>query len=121
MAGLSPCPPGYLQAFLESQSIYLITKGREKFIHKELGNLLDHGWIADFSREFQKCKLSAGSNYSDDFLGGKLELRFYLLLEFLIPRQIISQVNLGLLVSGLASESDLDLLAEKFNWNCQSA
>jgi 7-keto-8-aminopelargonate synthetase-like enzyme len=104
--GASPCPPGYLQAFLESQDIYLIQKEKLSTNCKIFNHL-----IADFKGISGNAAFPV-FNYSDDSWVEKLELNGFITSSFPYPTANDPQVN-RIIISGFHLKADLDLLAEK--------
>ena len=104
--GASPCPPGYLQAFLESQHLYLQQKEKLSinlsYFQKQIAHL-------------QKVKGSSDYpvfNYSEDTWVEKLEQDGIITSSFPYPTATDPRVN-RIVISGFHWKEDLDLLAEK--------
>jgi 7-keto-8-aminopelargonate synthetase-like enzyme len=104
--GASPCPPGYLQAFLESQSIYEAQK-------EKLSTNLSY-----FQKKISHLPELKGSseypvfNYSEDTWVEKLEQSGIITSSFPYPTANDPRVN-RIVISGFHWKEDLDLLAEK--------
>lgn len=104
--GASPCPPGYLQAFLESQEIY---KDQKKKLSTNQAN---------FYRRIADLKSVTGNpefpvfNYSDDTWVEKLEQSGFITSSFPYPTANDPKVN-RIVISGFHLEEDLELLTEK--------
>jgi 7-keto-8-aminopelargonate synthetase-like enzyme len=104
--GASPCPPGYLQAFLESQEIYLAQKGKLSTNCKSFNHLTSDLEGISGNADFPVF------NYSDDSWVEKLELSGFITSSFPYPTANDPQVN-RIVISGFHLKEDLNLLAEK--------
>ena len=104
--GASPCPPGYLQAFLDSQAIYLIQKQKLstncKIFNDLTTDLLGISGNADFPVY----------NYADPFWVERLEQNGFITSSFPYPTAKDPKIN-RIIISGFHLKADLDLLAEK--------
>lgn len=104
--GASPCPPGYLQAFLESQDLYLLQK-------EKLSTNLFH-----FQKQIAHLSEIKGSseypvfNYSENTWVEKLEQGGIITSSFPYPTSKDPRLN-RIVISGFHLKEDLDLLAEK--------
>jgi 7-keto-8-aminopelargonate synthetase-like enzyme len=104
--GASPCPPGYLQAFLESQDLYLLQK-------EKLSTNLIH-----FQKQIAHLSEIKGSseypvfNYSENTWVEKLEQGGIITSSFPYPTSKDPRLN-RIVISGFHLKEDLDLLAEK--------
>ena len=98
--GASPCPPGYLQAFLESQNLYQDQKEKLskncKFFHQEtneFGSLSGNSAFPVF-------------NYVEDSWGEKLAERGFITSSFHYPTAYDPLVN-RIVISGFHLKEDL--------------
>ena len=98
--GASPCPPGYLQAFLESQNLYQDQKEKLskncKFFHQEtneFGSLSGNSAFPVF-------------NYVEDSWGEKLAERGFITSSFHYPTSYDPLVN-RIVISGFHLKEDL--------------
>lgn len=104
--GASPCPPGYLQAFMDSQEIYLAQKGKLSTNCKSFKNLTSDLKGISGNADFPVF------NYSDDYWVEKLEQSGFITSSFPYPTANDPQVN-RIVISAFHLKEDLDLLAEK--------
>jgi len=104
--GASPCPPGYLQGFLESQSIY--SKQKEKLSTN----------LSYFQKQISHLPELKGSseypifNYSEDAWVEKLEQSGIITSSFPYPTATDPRVN-RIVISGFHLQNDLGLLVAK--------
>lgn len=104
--GASPCPPGYLQAFLESQDIFLNQKEKLsancKFFHEQISNLDGISGNSKFPV----------FNYNNEAWVEKLEQSGFITSSFPYPTAKDPKLN-RIVVSGFHLQNDLELLIEK--------
>jgi 7-keto-8-aminopelargonate synthetase-like enzyme len=104
--GASPCPPGYLHAFLESQELYRQQK-------MKLSTNLNY-----FQKQISQLPEIKGSseypvfNYSKDAWVEKLEQSGFITSSFPYPTAKGPRLN-RIVISGFHLKNDLDLLVEK--------
>lgn len=104
--GASPCPPGYLQAFIESQNIYMAQKEKLSTNCRIFNHLTSGLKAISGSADFPVV------NYSDDSWVEKLEQSGFITSSFPYPTANDPQVN-RIVISAFHLKEDLDLLAEK--------
>lgn len=104
--GASPCPPGYLQAFLESQELY---SQQKRTLSTNLGY---------FYKKVEKVSELKGNPdypvfiYSEDAWVEKLESSGFITSSFPYPTAKDPRIN-RIVVSGFHWKEDLDLLSKK--------
>lgn len=104
--GASPCPPGYLQAFLESQEIYLAQKKMLSTNCKRFNQLISDLNGVSGNADFPVF------NYTENSWVEKLEQNGFITSSFPYPTANDPQVN-RIVISGFHLKEDIDLLAEK--------
>lgn len=104
--GASPCPPGYLQAFLESQDLYLQQKEKLSTNLSSFQKKISHLTELKGSSEYPVF------NYLENTWVEKLEQDGIITSSFPYPTATDPRVN-RIVISGFHWKEDLDLLAEK--------